>query len=30
MKEFDRNVKKDGKNKICNSLLKEFPEYVRK
>ncbi|WP_151739848.1 hypothetical protein [Acinetobacter nosocomialis] len=30
MKEFDRNVKKDGKNRTCNNLLKEFPEYVRK
>lgn len=30
MKEFDRNVKEDGKNRTCNNLLKEFPEYVRK
>lgn len=30
MKEFDRNVNEDGKEKTCKTLLIEFPNYVKK
>ena len=30
MTEFDRNESERGKTLICNDLLKEFPEYIRK
>lgn len=30
MTEFDRNEAERGKILICNDLLKEFPEYIRK
>lgn len=30
MKEFDRSVSEQGKQKTCDDLLKEFPEFIRK
>lgn len=30
MEEFDRNESERGKELICNDLLSEFPEYIRK